>query len=123
MVSTLSLSISPPMAAILDYLTAILVGASLLGVFLFVQHRGQQTGIDSTVHHNVQVQSFSIMETFEQDIENIRNSEQTEQRARVWSSAGNTNELRFLTLADPSLGELSPLVAVAYRLEDTFRQV
>ncbi|MCH7976823.1 MAG: hypothetical protein IIC18_09785, partial [Bacteroidetes bacterium] len=72
------------MAAILDHLTAILVGASLLGVLLFVQQRGAQTSIDSTVHHNVQVQSFSIMETFERDIENIRNSEQTGERARVW---------------------------------------
>ena len=118
-----SLPPSLPMAAILDHLTAILVGASLLGVLLFVQQRGQQASIDSTAHHNVQVQSFSIMETFERDIENIRNSDQTGERARVLSSAGNTNELRFVTLANPSLGDASPLVAVAYRLEDTFQQV
>ena len=51
------------MVAILDHFTAILVGASLLGVLLFVQQRGAQTSFDSTVHHNVQVQSLSIMET------------------------------------------------------------
>lgn len=111
------------MAVILDHITAILVGTSLLGVLIFVQQRGQQTAVDNSIHHSVQTQSFSIAETLERDLENIRNSDISGQRAHVQRSGGNTSVLRFVTLEDPSLGETSPLIAVAYRLEDTYQQV
>ena len=111
------------MAFILDHLTAILVGASLLSVLLFVQQRGQQTAFDSTVHHNLQLQSSSIMETLERDLENMRSSAQTGEKTRVSWSGDNTTELRFLTLADPDLGDASDLIAVTYKLEDTERQI
>lgn len=107
------------MSLILDHLTAILVGSSLIGVLLFVQQRGQQTAIESTIHHSVQTQSFSLTETLSRDLENIRNSEITGVQAHVSREGNNTAALRFITLADPTLGEASPLIAVTYRLEDT----
>ena len=106
------------MALILDHLTAIIVASSLLGVLLFVQQRGNQTAAENTIHHNVQVQSFSIMETLERDLENIRNSDQTGERARVCRSGDNTTELRFLTLADPTMGDLYDLVAVLPQVQE-----
>ncbi|MDX1438698.1 MAG: hypothetical protein R3284_02240 [Rubricoccaceae bacterium] len=111
------------MAVILDHLTAILVGASLLGVLLFVQQRGNQTSVEATIHHSVQTQSFSLAETLERDIENIRNSNLTGEPAHVEVDGENTATLRFITLEDHTLGDSSPLVAVAYRLENTHQQV
>jgi hypothetical protein len=107
------------MAAILDHLTAILVGASLLGVFLFVQQRNKQAAVEATVHHAAQEQAFTALETIERDSDNMRLFDAF--RPRVQQRDGLTTQLTFHTLADPGLGQTSPLVAVTYRLEDTFR--
>ena len=106
------------MAVILDHLTAIIVASSLLGVLLFVQQRGHQRAAENTIHHNAQVQAFSIMETLERDIENMRDEHLTDEPQCVQHDGTNTTFLRFHTLADPSLGETSPILAVSYELED-----
>lgn len=107
------------MAAILDHLTAILVGASLLGVLLFVQHRSGQAAVEATVHQAAQTQAFSIMESIERDADNMRLI--VGARPQVAQSEGRTTRLTFHTLDDPSDGENASVVAVTYRLESTYR--
>ena len=111
------------MAVILDHLTAIIVASSLLGVLLFVQQRGNQTAAENTIHHNAQLLAFSIMETLERDIENMRDESQTDEEQCVEHDGTNTTLLQFHTLADPSLGEASPIIAVTYRFENAYHTV
>ena len=109
------------MAAILDHLTAIIVGASLLGALLFVQQRSGQAAVEATVHHVAQTQTFSVMETLERDTDNMRMFVGI--RPQVSQSGGVTTLFTFYTLGDPDLGMDSPIVAVTYRLEDTHRTI
>jgi hypothetical protein len=107
------------MVALLDHLTAILIGASLLCVLLFVQQRNKQAAVEATVHHAAQEQAFTAMEVIERDSDNMRLFDAF--RPLVRQSGGLTTQLTFHTLADPDRGQASSLVAVTYRLEDTYR--
>lgn len=109
------------MPVLFDHIIAILVGTSLLVALLFVQQRGGQTAIEATVHHTAQTQTADFIDMFERDMENMQGPARGGMTPRLWASGGQTTRVRFHTLADPSLGENSPLVAVTYELEDTPR--
>ena len=53
------------MSAILDHLTAILVGTALLVAALYVQQRGSQRAIEATLQGNVQGQTVQFVSTLE----------------------------------------------------------
>jgi hypothetical protein len=129
------------MAFIFDHLVAFLVGATLLVGLLFFQQRGQQTAIQSTVRYRAETQAASFVEVLSRDLENARTRQQAkvalglyeaddvtsgggprERALGVHTSGGELEWFQFVTLADPSLGEASPLIAVAYRMEPTGEQ-
>ena len=127
------------MAFLFDHLTAFLVGASLLVGLLFVQQRGRQSAIESTVRYRAEVQTASFVETLARDLENARTREQAraalgpyrrradpagtaevaERALAIYGTDARTEWLEFVTLADPDAGRGSPLVPVAYRMEPT----
>ncbi|NNF59532.1 MAG: hypothetical protein HKN04_14950 [Rhodothermaceae bacterium] len=111
------------MTALFDHIIAVLVGTSLLVALLFVQQRGGQTAIEATVHYTAQTQTADFVDMFERDMENMQGPERGGMTPRLWASGGQTTRVRFHTLADPSLGENSPLVAVTYELEDAWRSL
>src|SRR5690606_1657126 len=56
----------------------------------------------------------------ERDVENMQSPNLVNYTPRVSQSGGRTTRFTFHTLADPALGEASPIVAVTYRLENTY---
>ena len=119
------------MAFIFDHLIAILVGATLLGALLFIQQRGQQSSIETTIRHRTETQTSSFLSTLTRDLENARTSRQITTGLGTWapdeiSSWGNrafgihgdsthTDWIEFVSLANPDQGTNSPLQAVGYR--------
>ncbi|MEM6326755.1 MAG: hypothetical protein AAF791_06500, partial [Bacteroidota bacterium] len=65
------------MQAILDHLTAILVGATLLGAMLFIQMRQQQSSIETVVRDRAFSQTISFFDTIEREVENARTRDQS----------------------------------------------
>ncbi|MFN3595756.1 MAG: hypothetical protein ACK41D_00620 [Rubricoccaceae bacterium] len=114
------------MSVFLDHLTAILVGATLLGVVVFVQQRQQQQVIDSTVRYRVEHATAAFMETLQRDVENMRAEAQARHglgffQVELVQSAGLTRRFSFPTLAEPERGRASPLVMVSYVVQPTGR--
>ena len=117
------------MSAILDNLTAILVGAVLVGALLAVQMRQQEQAVATTVQNRVSFQSGEFLSVVERDAENIRTKQQTQHalggyrfeinRATGTDGETYTSRLSFPTLADPSLGDASPVGIVSYAMEPT----
>lgn len=129
------------MAFIFDHLVAFLVGTALLVGLVFFQQRGQQSAIESTVRFRTETQAASFVEMLSRDLENARTKQQAkaalglyeaddvtswggprERALGVHMAGGQLEWFQFVTLADPTQGELSPLVAVAYRMEPTGEQ-
>ncbi|MEO0556579.1 MAG: hypothetical protein AAF170_00205 [Bacteroidota bacterium] len=118
------------MAFIFDHLIAILVGATLLGALLFIQHRGQQSAVENTIRHRAETQTASFLSTLTRDLENARTSRQITTGLGSWApdSIGNwgnrafgiygtdthTDRIELVTLADPDAGISSGLLAVGY---------
>lgn len=114
------------MSVILDHLTAILVGATLLGALVYVQQRQQQQVVDTTVRYRVEHTTAAFMETLQRDVENMRTEAQARHglgffQAELVQSAGLTQRFSFPTLARPELGSASPLVMVSYVVQPTGR--
>lgn len=123
------------MTFIIDHLIAILVGATLLGALLFMQLRGQQSSIETTIRHRTETQTASFLSTLTRDLENTRTQSQIQSGLGTWSqdsvstyttrafgihgNSTHTHWLEFVTLADPSAGVASPLMAVSYRTVPT----
>ena len=121
------------MSAILDNLTAILVGAVLVGALLAVQLREQEQAVATTVQNRVSFHADEFLATVQRDAENIRTKRQTEHafgdyRFQINRATGTdgetyTSRLSFPTLADPSLGSDSPIGIVSYAMEPTGEMV
>ena len=119
------------MTFILDHLIAILVGATLLGGLLFMQQRGQQAAIETTIRHRAETQTSSFLSTLTRDVENARTARQIKSGLGTWApdakgawgdySLGvfgtptRTDWLQLVTLTSPEAGSASPFQAVAYR--------
>lgn len=65
------------MQAILDHLTAILVGATLLGAMLFIQLRQQQASIETVTRDRAAGQTSSFFDSIERETENTRTRDQS----------------------------------------------
>ena len=127
------------MAFLFDNLTAFLVGAMLLVGLLFVQQRGQQSAIESTVRYRAEGQAASFVEMLARDLENARTQEQVraafglreqvsalglrDYALGLQGTAARTEWLTFATLADPEADAPWPLVMVAYRMIETGKTV
>lgn len=119
------------MAFIFDHLTAVLVGATLLGGLFLLQVRGQQTAIEAAQRYRVQTQTASFAQVVERDVENIRTQAQAEAafehyRFTLRQATGTdgtvyTAQAAFVTLRDPALGAASPAVLVSYDVQPTGR--
>ena len=115
------------MAFLLDHLSAVLVGATLLGGLFLLQVRGQQTAIEAAQRYRVQTQTASFAETVERDMENIRTKAQAEaafahyrftlRQATGADGTVYTAQAAFVTLQDPSLGAASPALLVSYDMQ------
>src|SRR5919206_5125479 len=81
---------SPPMSAILDHLTAILVGATLLAAAIYVQQRERQQAVEAAVHGNVQGQTVAFVGTLERDLENMRTDREAARRLGLDSTRSYT---------------------------------
>ena len=66
------------MTVLLDNLTAILVGSTLLVAMLVVQQRGQQSAIDATARYQSETLTSQFISILERDVENIRTMEEME---------------------------------------------
>ena len=118
------------MTFIIDHLIAILVGATLLGALLFIQHRGQQSAVETAIRHRAETQTSAFLGTITRDFENTRTSGQITTGLGTWSNdaisnapkrafgvhgtATHTDIVELVTLADPAAGVASPLQAVVY---------
>lgn len=117
------------MAFILDHLSAVLVGATLLAGLFLLHVRGQQTAIDAAQRYRVQTRTASFAATVERDVENIRTREQAEAafehyRFTLRQATGTdgetyTAQAAFVTLQDPARGGASPAVLVHYDVQPT----
>ena len=118
------------MAFVLDNLTAVLVGATLLGALMFVQQRGQHASVEATTRYRAQQMTDGFATTLERDVDNIRTQAQTEAAfvggtpnyrfsLRRSGDGSHTTQFAFPTLADPSLGTDSPIAIVAYHTTPT----
>lgn len=122
------------MSFLLDHLTAILVGTTLLVALLFVQQRGQQNAVEAATRYQSQRLTSGFATTLERDVENIRTRAQTEAAFGGAGGAGlpryrftirrssdgtYTSQVTFPTLQDPALGDASPILIVGYHVEPT----
>ena len=108
------------MQAILDHLTAILVGATLLGAMLFIQMRQQQSSIETVARDRAQTRTLSLFNTVEREVENARTREQARREmgyyiTEIQGTDDLTTRFTFPTL-DPTTGQT---VSVSYRLQPT----
>ncbi|MEL6703263.1 MAG: hypothetical protein AAFU38_14420 [Bacteroidota bacterium] len=111
------------MAFLLDNLTSILVGATLLVAFVFVQQRSSQRATDVAVNQITQQRTLAFMDVLERDIENMRTERQAvaslgSYTHRLEAAGGQTTRYSFPTLANPSLGAASPTVLVSYAVTE-----
>ena len=106
------------MFVLIDHLTAVVVGATLLGSMIFVQQRGQQSAISTTVRHVTQTQGYVLTTALASDVENLYAVPGDLPNRTGWSTADTsvTSLFTFHTLATPADPDAG-LVAVAYRLE------
>ncbi|MGB3542908.1 hypothetical protein [Rubrivirga sp.] len=127
------------MAFIFDNLIAFLIGTTLLVALLFVQQRGRQTAIETSIRYQAEGQAASFVEIMSRDLENARTREQaraalgtysrdalggSQQRALgIHSVDGQTDWIEFVTLEAPDSGSASPLVPVAYKRQPLGRQI
>ena len=118
------------MTFILDHLTAVLVGGTLLGALLFMQQRGQQAAIETNIRHRTETQTSSFLNTLTRDIENARTAGQITSGLGAWApdakgtwgtysfgvygTKTRTDWLQLVTLSSPESGSASSLQAVAY---------
>ncbi|MEM9998208.1 MAG: hypothetical protein AAF809_10955 [Bacteroidota bacterium] len=115
------------MTFILDNLAAILVGTTLLVALITVQQRARFDAADATARYAMEQQNQGFIETLRRDFENMRTRTQAidslgyyELKLRRGGGMdGVTRTFSFPTLADPALGEASPVAQVHYRLEHT----
>ena len=121
------------MTVILDNLTAVVVGTTLLVSLLFVQQRGQQSAVEASTRYQAQQTTSTFAATIERDVENIRTRAQSDsafaggattyrftlRRGAGPDGATYTRQFTFPTLQNPSLGLASPIVIVTYHLEPT----
>ena len=106
------------MSSIFDHITAILVGAVLVGALLFVQMRRQESAVLTTVRNRVEMQTTQFVDVLRRDVENIRTRRQAERafgtyRFSIDREVGTDGEtytrvLSFPTVKDPSLGAPRP---------------
>ncbi|MEM8599000.1 MAG: hypothetical protein AAGF99_03685 [Bacteroidota bacterium] len=115
------------MTFILDHLAAILVGTTLLVALVTVQQRARFEAADATSRYAMEQQNQGFIETLRRDFENMRTRTQAIdslgyydlQLRRGTPMNGVTRTFTFPTLADPTLGEASPVMQVHYRMEHT----
>ena len=117
------------MSVIFDNLTAILVTAVLAGALLVVQMRRQESAIGATVRNRVEFQAGEFVSVVQRDAENIRTRQQTEaafgeyrfrlRRATGADGESYTSQASFPTLAEPELGDASPVAIVTYTMTPT----
>ncbi len=121
------------MSTILDNLTAIVVGAVLVGALLAVQMRQQEQAVATTVQNRVSFHADEFLLVVSRDAENIRTRRQTvhalgDYRFEINRATGTdgetyTSRISFPTLADPSAGDASPVGIVSYAMEPTGQMV
>lgn len=117
------------MSVLLDNLTAILVGSTLLVAMLVVQHRGQQSAVDATVRYQSQVYTAEFLSVLERDVENIRTMAEMEaafgatqfvhRRQATAQGRTYTRQFAFPTLLDPDSGVASEVALVTYVVAPT----
>ena len=116
------------MQAILDHLTAILVGATLLGAMLFIQMRQQQSAIETTVHGRAQEHAGAFFDISQREMENARTRTQSVAGLGYYvmaidGSPTRTDRFTFVTSEPPPPGSAptvtNTLKAVSYRLQPT----
>ena len=124
------------MTFLLDHLTAVLVGGTLLVALLVVQQRGQQGATEAVLRYQNQTLASHFLDTVQRDVENIRPREEAEAafdgsyRFSVRRSADDeyTSQLVFPTLvprpsADPSAPPEYEVGYVVYHATPTGRSV
>ncbi|MEM1056800.1 MAG: hypothetical protein AAGI52_14855 [Bacteroidota bacterium] len=110
------------MQAILDHLTAILVGATLLGAMMFIQFRQQQSSIETVARDRVHEQTTSFFDTIEREVENARTRPQsvTGLGYYVMEIQGNDDRTdRFTFTTFEPTGTNGQLASVSYVLVPT----
>ncbi len=115
------------MQAIFDHLTAILVGATLLGTLIFVQVRQQQAAIDTTVNGRAQEHAGSFFEVAQREIENARTRPQAVAGLgyyvmNIEGTPTQTNRFTFVTSEPAPAGSpaaSSSIKTVSYVLKPT----
>ncbi|MEM0962050.1 MAG: hypothetical protein AAGK21_05850 [Bacteroidota bacterium] len=132
------------MQFIFDNLIAFLVGTTLFVGLLYVQQQRSHAAVEATVRYQAETQSSSFVDALTKELENARTREQitaalgttsgastferdandsgnstTERAIDLAGTAAQTDWIQFVTLADPTQANASPLLPVAYRLEPT----
>ncbi|MEL6616627.1 MAG: hypothetical protein AAFQ43_12870 [Bacteroidota bacterium] len=116
------------MQAIFDHLTAILVGATLLGALVFIQMRQQQSAIETTVQGRAQEHAGSFFDIAQREIENARTRDQSVRGlgyyvVEISGSPARTDRFTFVTSEPPPPGSAptvtNTIKAVSYRLQAT----
>lgn len=110
------------MQAIFDHLTAILVGATLLGAMLFIQLRQQQSSIETVARDRAQTQTFSFFDTIERELENARTRSQSVSNLGFYVmeiEGTETRTDRFTFTTFEPVGSSGRLASVSYRLVPT----
>jgi hypothetical protein len=121
-------------SAIFDHLTAILVGAVLVGALLFVEMRQQESAVEATVRNRVEHHAAEFLAAVQRDAENIRTRAQAQhafggayrftlRQARGADGELYTKQFSFPTLLDPSRGGRSPVALVTYEMTPTGQTV
>ena len=123
------------MTFILDHLTAVLIGGTLLVALIVVQQRGQQAAVETTLRYQSETLASTFLDTVERDIENTRTMGEMEaafegdpsrparrfsvRRATAPDGTEYTSQFAFPTLADPANGPESEVVIVTYHVTPT----
>ena len=114
------------MQSIFDHLTAILVGATLLGALLFVQMRQQQSAVETAVRDRAQAHASTFFDVAQREVENARTRAQAVRGlgyyvTEVQGTADRTDRFTFVTQEPPPPGTSGGgrMVAVSYRLVAT----
>ena len=122
------------MTFLLDHLTAVLVGGTLLVALLVVQQRGQQGAAEAALRYQNQTLASSFLDTVERDVEDIRSEAEAKRafdgstRFSVRQETGPdgtvyTSQFAFPTLARDESEEPDTVIVVVYEVEPTGRTV
>lgn len=112
------------MHAIFDHLTAVIVGAVLIGAMLFIQTRHRQHALQAAVRHQAQTSATGFFGIAEREVENARTRDQAVHGLGYYAvdiagSADRTDRLTLVTTQrDAATGTAFPL-GVSYRLVAT----